>query len=192
MWGPQPNPDTSPSSQTSAWGRMEIHNICLILPSNHFHTLQFRYDVYLRADHMPVSLTGYKWARLLNLKSLKWFCRGTRLPIRNEITSRHQIKSNTHLASVPAVRCCHGTAFCTLSCASRCLGYQYDNIWACPQMSPLLFYKQTHLRIICVSEEHRSLERPVNCAQMKAWYFPLAILQFKSNLGNISKPVKQS
>lgn len=111
VWGPQPNPDTFPSSQTSAWGRMEIHNICLILPSNHFHTLRFRYDVYLRTDHMPVSLTDYKCTRLLSLKSLKWFCRGTRLPIRDEITSRHQIKSNTHLASVPAVRCCHGAAF---------------------------------------------------------------------------------
>lgn len=111
MWGPQPNPDTPPSSQTSAWGRKEIHNICLILPSKHFSTLRFLYDVYLRADHMLVSLTGYKCTGLLNLKSLKWFYRGTRLPVRDEIISGHQIKSNSHLASVPALRCYFGTAF---------------------------------------------------------------------------------
>ncbi len=143
-------------------------------------------------SHIAVSLwcvfKGWPYAGVLNWlwkyppvesKESEMIPQRYMVTIRDEITPHHQIKSNTHLASVPAVRCCHGAAFLY---TQLCLQMLRLPIWQHLGLSPnvsFTFYKQTHLRIICISEEHRSLERSVNCAQMKAWHFSLAILQFK-------------
>lgn len=180
VWGPQPNPDTSPSSQTSTWGQMEIHNICLYTPLQSLSHITDSVWCVFKGWPYAVSLTGYKCISLLNLKSLKLFCRSTRLPIRDEITLHHLIKSNTHLALVPAVRCYHGAAFLY---TRLCLQMLRLPIWQHLGLSPNVCF--SFLQANAFKDNLHFLRntavwsRIVNCAQMKAWHFPLAILQFK-------------